>query len=64
MESIKVNSNKAASIIGVTMQELKRLRAERLLAFYRISHRTVVYDLKDIETFLISRRVTSVVEAS
>jgi len=53
----------AADYLGITMRELKGLRARRTLPFYRIGHRTVTYSIKDLDAFLEKCRVAPAGEA-
>ena len=47
-----LNSAQAREFLGITMMELKSLRKCRRISFYRIGHRTVTYDVADLEAFL------------
>lgn len=58
-----VPARTAACYLGITLRELKGLRARRAIAFYRIGHRTVTYNLKELEAFLKKCRVAPAGEA-
>ncbi len=53
----RYGSTQAASYIGVNGRELKSLRLAKRLPFYRIGHRTIVFDKADLDAFLASCRV-------
>jgi len=46
-----------AEIYGVSLRALKRAWAERRLNYYKIGHRTVLLDSRDVEDFLSRCRV-------
>lgn len=46
-----------AEIYGVSLRALKRAWAERRLKYYKLGHRTVLLDSRDVEAFLNSCRV-------
>ena len=50
-----LNTAQACEFLGITTRELKSLRKSRALSFYRVGHRTVTYDIADLETFLQAR---------
>jgi len=50
-------AKEAAAYLGITLRELKGLRARKALPFYRIGHRTVTYNPKDLDAFLENCRV-------
>ena len=52
-----ITAKEAAAYMGITLRELKGLRARKALPFYRIGHRTVTYNPKDLDTFLGGCRV-------
>ena len=52
-----ITAKDAAAYMGITLRELKGLRARKALPFYRIGHRTVTYNPKDLDTFLGNCRV-------
>lgn len=52
-----ITAKEAAAYLGITLRELKGLRARKALPFYRIGHRTVTYSPKDLDTFLEKCRV-------
>jgi excisionase family DNA binding protein len=49
----------AAEYLGITLRELKGLRARKALPFYRIGHRTVTYNPRDLDAFLDKCRVAA-----
>ena len=53
----RIGTPEAAPYIGVSLRELKRLRQARRIPFYRVSHRTVVYEIADLDAFLNRCRV-------
>jgi hypothetical protein len=54
-----LSSSQACEYLGITLRELKGLRQFRKIGFYRIGHRTVTYDLADLESFLQARYIPS-----
>jgi excisionase family DNA binding protein len=50
-------SKEAAKTLRVSDRELKRLRAQGRIAFYKTGHRTVLFSMTDIQKFLESARV-------
>lgn len=55
--SRNVTAKEAAGYLGITLRELKGLRARKALPFYRIGHRTVTYSPRDLDAFLEKCRV-------
>lgn len=47
----------AEEVYGVRARALKRAWQERRLAYYKLGHRTVLIDVRDIEAFLSRCRV-------
>ena len=58
----RVGTAAAAQHLGISPRELKELRRHRRVAFYRIGHRTVSYDVADLDAFLAACRVLPVVK--
>lgn len=58
-----MSSQEAAAYLGITIRELKGLRARRAIAFFRIGHRTVTYRPGDLDAFLEKCRVAPASEA-
>ena len=54
-----LSSADAAGYLGITLRELKGLRARKTLPFYRIGHRTVTYSTRDLDAFLEKCRVAA-----
>jgi Helix-turn-helix domain len=54
-----LSSAGAADYLGITLRELKGLRARKALPFYRIGHRTVTYSPRDLDAFLEKCRVAA-----
>ena len=52
-----ITAKEAAAYMGITLRELKGLRARKALPFFRIGHRTVTYSPKDLDVFLENCRV-------
>lgn len=50
----------AAEYLGIPPRELKELRRRRKIPFYRIGHRTVTYEVTDLDAFLTACRVPAV----
>ena len=48
---------KTAEIYGVSLRALKRAWAERRLRYYKMGHRSVLLDTRDVEDFLSRCRV-------
>jgi len=57
---LRVGTPAAAQYLGIPPHELKELRRRRRLAFYRIGHRTVSYDITDLDAFLAACRVAPI----
>ena len=53
----------AAAMLGITLRELKGLRARRAIAYYRIGHRTVTSNPTDLLAVLEKCRVAPAGEA-
>ena len=54
----RLNSpKKTAEIYGVSLRALKRAWAERRLRYYKMGHRSVLLDTRDVEDFLSRCRV-------
>jgi excisionase family DNA binding protein len=59
----RINSKDAAEYLGVTPRELKEIRRQRRIAFYRIGHRTMSFAVADLDAFLLKCRVAPAGEA-
>ena len=42
---------------GLSPEQLRRLRRERAVVFYRLGHRSVAYDRDSLANWLLARRV-------
>lgn len=58
-KKLRVSPKFAISYLGVTERTLKRWRAERRIPYYRLGHSTVVYDIRDLDSFLAANRIES-----
>lgn len=58
-----ISAQEAARFLGVSLRELKELRRRRVIAFYRLGHRTVTYNPNELEAFLEKCRVAPAGEA-
>ena len=47
----------ASAIYGISKRALKRAWSERRLPYYKLGHRTVILDARDIEAYLAKCRV-------
>lgn len=47
----------ASATYGISTRALKRAWSERRLSYYKLGHRTVILDVRDIEAFLAKCRV-------
>jgi hypothetical protein len=47
----------ASATYGISKRALKRAWSERRLPYYKLGHRTVILDARDIEAFLAKCRV-------
>ena len=54
----------AAAHLGVTVDVLKRLRAQRRIAFHRHGHRSISYKISDLDSYLARVRTAPVWEES
>jgi hypothetical protein len=53
----RLNESQARAFTGMTPQQLKSLRRSRAVRFYRVGHRTVVYDRDSLAAWLAVRVV-------
>jgi hypothetical protein len=53
----RLSSAAAAQHLGISTRELKELRRQRRVAYYRIGHRTMTYAVADLDAFLTKCRV-------
>ena len=53
----RIGSKEAALYLGICKRELQVMRKNRRIPFYRISHRTITYDIADLDKFLESVHV-------
>ena len=53
----RLNTKEACEYLGVSEDVLKKLRARRVLSYYRITHKTITYDVESLNCFLESRCV-------
>ncbi len=53
----RLTEEQARKYIPATKNKLKRLRQERRIKFYRIGHRSLVYDRASIDEYLDDVRV-------
>ena len=60
--SRRLNSQQACVHLGVSARVLAELRTKRLIAYYKIGHKTVSYDRQDLDRFLASRRIPAICE--
>lgn len=51
----RLRPDQACAYLGVTVHQLKRLRANRLIRFYKITRRSVSYDRDSCAKYLESR---------
>ena len=56
----KLSSEEAAAYLGVSERALKGMRQRRVVGHYRAGHRTVVYDVRDLDAYLRGVRVDAV----
>jgi len=52
-----LNPTQASEIYGISRRALKRAWSERRLPYFKVGHRTVLLDARDIEAFLARCRV-------
>jgi len=55
-----LSPKEAAEYLGIGIRELRGLRARRAFPYYRIGHRTVTYNSRDLAAFLDKCRVAAV----
>jgi hypothetical protein len=60
---MRVGAAGAAEHLGISMRELKEIRQQRRLPYYRIGHRTVTFSVADLDAFLLKCRVAPAGEA-
>ena len=59
----RVGAAAAAEHLGISMRELKEIRQQRRLAYYRIGHRTVSFSVADLDAVLAKCRIAPAGEA-
>ena len=52
MTASRLTLSQATEHTGLTERALKRLRQSRAIKFYRLGHRTVVYDRASLDQYL------------
>ena len=57
---LRLESPAASDFLAVKPRHLKQLRNERRIPYYRIGHRTIIYDVRDLESFLAQNRVEAI----
>lgn len=58
-KALRMDAQAAADYIPMNPRTLKEYRQQRRIPYYRIGHRTVVFDVRDLDAFIAKRRVES-----
>lgn len=53
----RLNTKEACEYLGVSEDVLKKLRARRVIPYYRITAKTCAYDIESLDRFLQSRHM-------
>lgn len=56
-KSLRMTAPAAAEYIPMKPRTLKEYREKRRIPYYRIGHRTVIFDVRDLDAFIARRRV-------
>jgi hypothetical protein len=56
----RMRPDQARAFLGVTEHQLKRLRQQRRIRFYKLSERSLSYDSNSLAAFLAAREVPTV----
>ena len=58
-KALRMTAPEASAYIPMNPRTLKEYRQQRRIPYYRIGHRTVVFDVRDLDAFIAKRRVES-----
>lgn len=56
-KALRLDARQASEYIPMNPRTLKEYRQQRRIPYYRIGHRTVVFDVRDLDAFIAKRRV-------
>jgi len=56
----RLRPNQACEYLGVTPHQLKRLRQQRKIRFFRLTAKSISYDTKSLVAFLGAREVAPI----
>ena len=56
-KALRLDAQQAAAYIPMNPRTLKEYRQQRRIPYYRIGHRSVVFDVRDLDAFIAKRRV-------
>ena len=56
-KALRLDARQAAKYIPMNPRTLKEYRQQRRIPYYRIGHRTIVFDVRDLDAFIAKRRV-------
>jgi len=59
-KALRLDVKQAAAYIPMNPRTLKQYRAERRIPYYRIGHRSIVFDVRDLDAFIAKRRVEAI----
>lgn len=57
---LRLDPIEASAYTGVCPRTLKRYRLERRIPFYRLGHCKIVFDIRDLDTWLAKHRVEAI----
>lgn len=60
----RVGSESASNHLGVSAAQLKVLRERRLIPYIKIGHRTILYQIQDLDRYINRCKVSAVWEKS
>lgn len=60
----RVNSPGAARYMDISIAQLKMLRERRLIPYIKIGHRTILYQIQDLDRYINRCKVSAVWEKS
>ena len=55
----RLNTKEACEYLGVSKDVLKKLRARRVISYYRITHKSCSYNIEELDTFLARREIAA-----
>jgi len=56
-KALRLDAKQAAAYIPLNPRTLKEYRQQRRIPYIKIGHRTVIFDVRDLDAFIAKRRV-------